>query len=69
MDDSIQDGQTDTVLVDLSAHDTDVSRASEIRAIARLAKSARADALRLGLKFEAYLLDMAVIALSEQSQK
>ncbi len=45
------------------------SRCSKIRAVVAIAKSARDDATQLDLKFEAYLLDMAVIALSEQLQK
>ncbi len=44
-------------------------RTTDIKAISALAKTARDDALKIGLKFEAYLLDMAFIALSEQSQK
>ena len=68
--DKTQDSQADTVHDALSVEGIDVvSRASKIRAIVALTKSAREDTLRLDLKFEAYLLDMAVIALSEQSQK
>ena len=42
---------------------------ARIRTITALAKSARDDALRIGLKFEAYLLDTAVISLREQLEK
>ncbi|NNE24552.1 MAG: hypothetical protein HKN11_18280 [Rhizobiales bacterium] len=42
---------------------------AEIEAIAAMTKAARGDAARLGLKFEAYLLDMAVTALSEHLKK
>jgi len=48
--------------------DVDV-RKSEIGAILAMTRTARQDALDLDLKFEAYLLDMACIALSEQMQK
>ena len=48
--------------------DVDVPK-SEIRAILAMTRTARQDALALDLKFEAYLLDMACIALSEQLQK
>mgnify|MGYP001815375258 CR=1 FL=1 len=42
---------------------------SEIHAILAMTRTARQDALDLNLKFEAYLLEMACIALSEQVQK
>ena len=56
-----KDRSTDESAVDLNAQ----SRLARIRALSALTKAARDDALELGLKFEAYLLDMAVIALSE----
>ncbi|NNE20968.1 MAG: hypothetical protein HKN11_00010, partial [Rhizobiales bacterium] len=50
--------------------DADVAkRKSEIGAILAMTRTAREDALDLDLSFEAYLLDMACIALSEQMQK
>ena len=42
---------------------------SDIQAILGLTRLARDDVAKLGLKFEAYLLDMAVTALSEQLTK
>ena len=66
----IEDQSIDTDGEGSSAHKTDpVTRTSKIRIIEAMAKTARDDALELDLKFEAYLLDMAMIALSEQSQK
>ena len=44
-------------------------RMSDLRAILELTSTARDNAVRLGLKFEAYLLDMSSVALSEQLQK
>lgn len=41
----------------------------EIGAILAMTKTAKDDARELGLSFEAYLLDMAVIALSERLQQ
>jgi len=55
------DRSTDGSAVDDHAQ----NRLAQIRAIAALTKTARDDALELDLKFEAYLLDMAVVALSE----
>lgn len=50
--------------------DADVmTRESRICAVLAMTRAARQDALDLDLKFEAYLLDMACIALSEQVQK
>ena len=43
-------------------------RQADIRGIIEIVKAARNDAIELDLKFEAYLLDMAAIALSEQLQ-
>ena len=45
--------------------DSKTKRDAEIKAITAMARTARDDALNHGLKFEAYLLDMAVHALSE----
>ena len=62
--------EIDTTDGDLSVVDFyPENRMSNIRAIATLVNSAKDDALAHGLKFEAYLLDMAVIALLEQSRK
>ncbi len=47
----------------------ELHRSAEIRAILAMSRTARDDAAKLGLKFEAYLLDMAVVALSEQLQR
>ena len=44
-------------------------RHEEISALLAMTRAARDDAARLGLKFEAYLLDMAALALFEQWQK
>ena len=46
-----------------------LDRLTEIGAILGMTQTARDNALRLDLKFEAYLLDMAAIALSEQLGK
>lgn len=40
-------------------------RLDEIRAILAMTRTSRDNALDLGLKFEAYLLDMACVALAE----
>lgn len=40
-------------------------RDARLRTIIAMARTARDDAVELDLEFEAYLLDMAVIALSE----
>lgn len=45
------------------------SRAADLRGIVAMATIARDDALRLGLRFEAYLLDMAILSLSEHSEE
>jgi len=44
-------------------------RLTKIKAITAMARTARDDAVELELKFEAYLLDMAVLALSENLKK
>ena len=44
-------------------------RLTRMRAIIAMTRTAREDALELGLKFEAYLLNMSLIALSEQLLK
>ena len=45
------------------------TREARVRALAIMTRAARDDALGLNLKFEAYLLDMAFIALSEHLEK
>ena len=42
------------------------TRGAKIEALVKLVKHARDDVNDLDLKFEAYLLDMAVLALKEQ---
>ncbi len=44
-------------------------RLTQMRAIISMTRTAREDALELDLKFEAYLLNMSLIALSEQLLK
>ena len=41
----------------------------DILALSAMAGAIRDDAIKLGLKFEGYLLDMAVTALHERAQK
>jgi len=49
--------------------DCKTKRDAKIKATTAMAITARDDAVKLGLKFEAYLLDMAVSALSENLNK
>jgi len=63
-------GNANTATIDRSTDESAVdqhaqNRLARIRAIAALTKTARDDALELDLKFEAYLLEMAALALSE----
>ena len=55
--------------LELVLEDSKTKRVAEIKAITAMAKTARDDTDGLGLKFEAYLLDMAVSALSENLKK
>ena len=55
------DRSTDESAVDQHAQ----NRLAKIRAIEASTEKARQDALELDLKFEAYLLEMAALALSE----
>ncbi|MEM1201357.1 MAG: hypothetical protein AAGI06_18800 [Pseudomonadota bacterium] len=55
--------------VDTGASGANSDRGEQIEDLLLRAQTAKADADQLGLKFEAYLLDMAVMALSERVQK
>ena len=48
--------------------DFDIRKAN-IQLLSRMTTTARDDALGLDLKFEAYLLDMALIAINEHLEK
>lgn len=55
--------------VDTGANGDSNGRAEQIEELLMRTRLAKADADQLGLKFEAYLLDMAVMALSERVAK
>lgn len=55
--------------LELIVEDSGTNRIAEIKAICEMVRTARDDAIGLDLKFEAYLLDMAVLALSENLKK
>lgn len=46
-----------------------IATSEDILALSAMAGAIRDDAIKLGLKFEGYLLDMAVTALHERVQK
>ncbi len=55
--------------VDTGARGTKNGKGEQIEDLLLRTRLAKADADQLGLTFEAYLLDMAVMALAERAQK
>ncbi len=55
--------------LELIAGESETERVAEIKAMYAMVRTARDDAIRLELKFEAYLLEIAMLALSENLKK